>query len=82
METQEDLGFTKYLNRHEKIVWPTIFYFYPDDIEALYSHMADKGFSVTPLEITFYGMKEFSVQDPDGHLLSFGEDVDETAEKC
>ncbi len=57
--------------------WPTIFYFYPDDVVALYESVRAKGFETTELETTFYGMREFSMQDPDGHVLSFGQDVEE-----
>ena len=62
----------------EKFVdWPFILYFYPDDVEKLFEHVVENGFNPTKLETTFYGMKEFSVQDPDGHILSFGQDSDE-----
>ena len=81
-ETHSDLGFTKNIDPHENTSWPTVFYFYPDNVEALYKHMTTRGFRVTPLEVTFYGMKEFSVQDLDGHLLSFGQDTDEEPGKC
>lgn len=56
--------------------WPTIFYFYPDDVEALYDHVKGLGCEVDELSTTFYGMQEFSVRDPDGHLLSFGQEVE------
>lgn len=54
--------------------WPCIFYFYPDNVEKFHAHLVEKGFNPTPMETTFYGMKEFSIQDPDGHMLSFGQD--------
>lgn len=56
--------------------WPTVFYFYPDDVEALYNHIQPLGYEMEELEVTFYGMKEFSLRDPDGHLLSFGQEVE------
>lgn len=55
--------------------WPTIFYFYAENVEALYQHVKGLGYEVTPLEIKDYQMKEFSLRDPDGHLLSFGQEV-------
>ncbi len=76
-ETQTDLGLTRNIDPEHDTSWPTIFYFYPDDIESLYEHVTRSGFKATPLVVTFYGMKEFSLQDPDGHLLTFGQDVDE-----
>jgi uncharacterized glyoxalase superfamily protein PhnB len=57
--------------------WPAIFYFYPDDVARLYAQVIAKGYSPTPLKDTVYGMREFSLQDPDGHRLSFGENLDE-----
>ena len=63
------------INPQQEVSWPSILYFYPDDVDALYAHITHQGFTPTPLEITFYGMKEFSLQDPDGHLLSFGQEA-------
>ena len=73
-ETETDLKLKKKIDPHHDTSWPTIFYFYPDDVEALYNHVTKNGFQATPLEVTFYGMREFSMQDPDGHVLSFGQD--------
>lgn len=52
-----------------------IYYFYPDDVRALHALLKSREYEVTPLKTTFYGMLEFSLRDPDGHLLSFGEDA-------
>jgi hypothetical protein len=32
------------------------------------------GYQPTPLQVTSYGMREFSLVDPDGHMPSFGQD--------
>ena len=53
-----------------------IFYFYPDDLEALHADWKDKGLAVTDLRVTVYGMKEFELRDPDGIWLWFGQDTD------
>ncbi len=53
-----------------------LLYFYPDDVQSLYAEFKAKGLDVTEMETTFYGMREFSLRDPDGHLLSFGRDAD------
>lgn len=74
-ETQCDLALQKGSNPHQDTSWPTVFYFYPDDVEALYDHVVEQGYEPTELITTFYGMKEFSIQDPDGHMLSFGQDA-------
>lgn len=75
-ETQTDLGLNKDIDPNQDTSWPTIFYFYPDDVTELYKHVIENGYRATSLEVTFYGMKEFSMQDPDGHLLTFGQDSD------
>ena len=62
---------------HASTAWPVIFYFYPEDVAALYDRVRDRGFEPTLLKDTIYGMREFSLQDPDGHMLSFGQDSDE-----
>lgn len=58
--------------------WPVIYYFYPEDVVALHADLQEKGFAVSDLRVTFYGMKEFEVRDPDGHLLWFGQETKET----
>jgi uncharacterized glyoxalase superfamily protein PhnB len=52
-----------------------ILYFYPDDIEALYADLVQKGFAVSELSVSFYSMKEFRLEDPDGYELCFGQAV-------
>ena len=49
---------------HVDTDWPAIFYFYPDDVVALYSHVIAQGYEPTPLEVTAYSMREFSLIDP------------------
>lgn len=33
------------------------------------------GAGVMPLETQFYGMREFAIEDPDGHVITFAEPV-------
>lgn len=66
---------------HENTDWPVIFYFYPDDVLRLYSHVITAGFKPTALRVTDYGMREFSLIDPDGHVLSFGQNAESSEEK-
>jgi uncharacterized glyoxalase superfamily protein PhnB len=75
-ESQCDLGLKRGVDPQSDTNWPAIYYFYPDDVVALHAHVTRQGYSPTPLEVTFYEMNEFSLQDPDGHLLSFGQDTD------
>lgn len=59
---------------HQESNWPAIFYFYPDDVVRLYAQVIATGYEPTALNVTHYGMREFSLIDPDGHVLSFGQD--------
>jgi catechol 2,3-dioxygenase-like lactoylglutathione lyase family enzyme len=36
-------------------------------------HVIAQGYKPTPLEVTAYRMREFSLIDPDGHVLSCGQ---------
>ena len=57
--------------------WPAIYYFYPENVVDLHAEVKRKEFQVSDLRVTFYGMKEFEVRDPDGHILWFGQETDE-----
>ena len=54
-----------------------IYYFYPENVVDLHAEVKQKEFQVSDLRVTFYGMKEFEVRDPDGHILWFGQETDE-----
>ncbi|HXY26283.1 MAG TPA: VOC family protein [Candidatus Acidoferrum sp.] len=51
---------------------PTYLYLEVDDIDAILAAMKDAKL-VMPMRIAFYGMKEFSVQDPGGHFITFAQ---------
>jgi uncharacterized glyoxalase superfamily protein PhnB len=57
--------------------WPAIYYYYPEDVVALPAEVKRKASPESDLRVTFYGMKEFEVRDPDGHILWFGQGTDE-----
>jgi catechol 2,3-dioxygenase-like lactoylglutathione lyase family enzyme len=46
-------------------------------VDDLHASVAPKTPVVMPLKTQFYGMREFAVEDPDGHLLTFAERVGE-----
>ncbi|MBF2076265.1 MAG: VOC family protein [Synechococcales cyanobacterium C42_A2020_086] len=60
----------------ERLDRDVILYFYPDNIEMLHARLRYKGYEVSDLGITFYGMQEFRLTDPDGYELCFGQAVD------
>lgn len=46
-----------------------------DGLNALHETVSKKTPLVMPLKTQFYGMREFAVADPDGHLVTFAEPV-------
>ena len=44
-----------------------------DGIEAFYKECVAKGVTIIkPLAVTAWGTKDFYIEDPDGHIISFG----------
>ncbi len=74
-ESNCDLPMKKGIDPQNSSEWPTVFYFYPEDVMSLHLQLVSAGFTPSKVYETGYGMREFSIQDPDGHLLSFGEDL-------
>ena len=44
-------------------------------VDDLYAAVAPKATVIMPLKTQFYGMREFAVTDPDGHVITFAERV-------
>jgi uncharacterized glyoxalase superfamily protein PhnB len=53
---------------------PTYLYLEVDDLDAVLAAMKDVKI-VMPVRTAFYGMKEFAVQDPGGHFITFAQPV-------
>ena len=51
-------------------------FFIVTDVDGLHEKVAAKTTIMMPLKTQFYGMREFAVEDPDGHILTFAERVD------
>jgi uncharacterized glyoxalase superfamily protein PhnB len=45
------------------------------DIQELYERVRNRVERVQDLNVTFYGMREFSIKDPNGYFLTFAEPV-------
>ncbi|MEZ5351014.1 MAG: VOC family protein [Bryobacteraceae bacterium] len=54
-----------------------VYYFYPADVVALREEVMAAGGAPSELAVRFYGMKEFELVDPEGHVLVFGQATDE-----
>ena len=53
---------------------PTYLYMEVDDLDAVLAATRDKK-TVMPLRTAFYGMREFAIQDPAGHFITFAQPV-------
>jgi catechol 2,3-dioxygenase-like lactoylglutathione lyase family enzyme len=51
-------------------------YIYVNDLDAFWSAIKDRVKAEWGPEEMPYGMMEFAIKDPDGYLLSFGEEMD------
>ena len=50
-------------------------FFIVSEVDALHAAVAPRAIVIMPLKTQFYGMREFAVTDPDGHILTFAERV-------
>ena len=58
----------------------SVIYLYPEDIVEYHRLVRSNGVSVPDLDVTFYGMKEFRVDDPDGNRLWVGQNSPASSE--
>ena len=45
------------------------------DVDGYHAQVSPKAKVIMPLKTQFYGMREFAVTDPDGHIITFAERV-------
>ena len=50
-------------------------FFVVTDVDDYHSHVAPHAKVLMPLTTKFYGMREFAIEDLDGHILTFAERV-------
>lgn len=53
----------------------TILYLYPENISGYHQQVGSNGLDVPNLNVTFYGMTEFRIDDPDGNSLWIGQNT-------
>jgi catechol 2,3-dioxygenase-like lactoylglutathione lyase family enzyme len=51
----------------------SILYLYPEDIVEYHRQVRKNGLDVPDLDVTFYGLTEFRIDDPDGNRLWIGQ---------
>jgi catechol 2,3-dioxygenase-like lactoylglutathione lyase family enzyme len=50
-------------------------FFVVDGVDDLYTAVAARATVLMPIKDQFYGMREFAVEDPDGHLITFAQPI-------
>jgi catechol 2,3-dioxygenase-like lactoylglutathione lyase family enzyme len=63
------------INPHVGVPRPFVLYLYPEDLVEYHQQVRNNGVAVPDLDVTFYGMSEFRLEDPDGNRLWIGQDT-------
>ena len=63
------------INAHPEAPRQSILYLYPDNVAEYHKQVRKNGLAVPELEITFYGLTEFRISDPDGNRLWIGQNT-------
>lgn len=61
------------INVHSDDPRNAVLYLYPEDIRAYHQQVRANGLAVPDLSVTFYGLTEFRIEDPDGNRLWIGQ---------
>ena len=63
--------------RQYRLAAPATMFFVMTGIDELHAAVAPKANVVMTLRNQFYGMREFAITDPDGHLITFAERIEQ-----
>ena len=61
------------INAHPAKPRDPVLYLYPDDVVEYHRQVRKNGLAVPELTVTFYGLTEFRISDPDGNRLWIGQ---------
>jgi catechol 2,3-dioxygenase-like lactoylglutathione lyase family enzyme len=61
------------INAHPDTPRDSILYLYPEDVVEYHKQVRANGLPVPELSVTFYGLREFRISDPDGNRLWIGQ---------
>jgi catechol 2,3-dioxygenase-like lactoylglutathione lyase family enzyme len=61
------------INAHPRGPRDSVLYLYPDDVVEYHAQARRNGLRVPELDVTFYRMNEFRIDDPDGNRLWIGQ---------
>lgn len=62
------------IHLHPGIPRTSVLYLYPEDIVRFHAQLRANGIDVPEPETSFYDMREFRMEDPDGNRLWIGQD--------
>ena len=63
------------INLHKDAPRQSGLYLYPGNIVEYHRQVRSNGLDIPDLDLTFYGMTEFRLEDPDGNRLWIGQDT-------
>jgi catechol 2,3-dioxygenase-like lactoylglutathione lyase family enzyme len=61
------------IHMHPGIPKTSVLYLYPDNITEYHALIRENGVAIPDLEVSFYGMTEFRMEDLDGNRLWVGQ---------
>lgn len=61
------------INLHRDAPRQSVIYLYPENIVEYHQQVRRNGLAIPDLDVTFYGMTEFRLDDPDGNRLWIGQ---------
>lgn len=61
------------INQHRDAPRQSVVYLYPENIEEYHQQVRSNGLDIPDLDVTFYGLTEFRLDDPDGNRLWIGQ---------
>lgn len=62
------------INMHPHAPRQSVLYLYPEDIVEYHRQVTQNGVPVPELDLAFYGLTEFRIDDPDGNRLWIGQE--------
>ncbi len=63
------------INLHTSPHRESVLYLYPENIVEYHRLVGASGLNIPVLEVTFYGLTEFRLDDPDGNRLWIGQET-------
>ncbi len=67
------------INLHPEAPRQSVLYLYPEDVVEYHQQVRRNGLDIPDLDVTFYGLTEFRIDDPDGNRLWIGQDRSTTS---